>query len=46
MPEALPIEFIHHVSRMTRDLDLSIEFYRDVLGFQAIPRANFNFRGA
>ncbi len=46
MSEALPIEFIHHVSRMTRDLDRSIEFYRDVLGFQSIPRANFNFRGA
>ncbi|MBI1312845.1 glyoxalase [bacterium] len=46
MPEALPIEFIHHVSRLTRDLDRSQKFYCDVLGFEPIPRPNFNFRGA
>ncbi len=46
MSDSLPIEFIHHVSRVTRDLDKSIEFYRDVLGFQPLDRPGFNFRGA
>lgn len=46
MPEPLPIEFIHHVSRVTRDLDKSIRFYCDVLGFQPLSRPGFNFRGA
>ena len=46
MPESLPIEFIHHVSRVTRDLEKSIRFYCDVLGFESIPRPDFNFPGA
>ncbi|MGZ0164996.1 MAG: VOC family protein [Planctomycetales bacterium] len=46
MSDPLPIEFIHHVSRVTRDLDKSIAFYQDVLGFQPLARPGFNFRGA
>jgi catechol 2,3-dioxygenase-like lactoylglutathione lyase family enzyme len=46
MPETLPVEFIHHVSRVTRDLERSREFYIDVLGFQPIQRPNFSFPGA
>ncbi len=46
MPEALSVEFIHHVSRVTRDLERSREFYIDVLGFQPIQRPNFSFPGA
>ena len=46
MPEPLPVEFIHHVSRLVRDLDRSREFYRDVLGFQPIQRPAFTFPGA
>ena len=46
MTKPLPIEYIHHVSRVTRDLDKSIGFYCDVLGFQPLDRPGFNFRGA
>lgn len=46
MPEALPVEFIHHVSRLTRDLEKSQAFYCDVLGFKPIPRPDFSFSGA
>ena len=46
MTKPLPIEYIHHVSRVTRDLDKSIRFYCDVLGFQPLDRPGFNFRGA
>ena len=46
MTDPLPIEYIHHVSRVTRDLDKSIRFYSDVLGFQPLDRPGFNFRGA
>ncbi len=46
MSDPLPIEFIHHVSRVTRDLDKSIRFYCDVLGFKPLERPGFNFRGA
>jgi catechol 2,3-dioxygenase-like lactoylglutathione lyase family enzyme len=38
MYDPLPIEFIHHVSRVTRDLDKSIDFYQHVLGFQPLAR--------
>lgn len=46
MSEPLPVEFIHHVSRVTRDLERSRTFYCDVLGFEPIPRPNFSFPGA
>lgn len=46
MPEPLPIQFLHHVSRVTRRLEESRAFYRDVLGFQEMPRPQLGFPGA
>lgn len=43
---ALPIRSLNHVGRLTKHLDESIAFYRDVLGFQQIVRPNFDFPGA
>ena len=37
---------LHHVSRQTKNLDVTQKFYEDVLGFRAISRPPFNFRGA
>ncbi len=45
-PEPLSIESINHIARVTQDLDASIAFYRDVLGFRAIQRPDFGFPGA
>src|SRR5690242_6739921 len=46
MAEPLPIRFLHHVARVTRRLDESRAFYRDVLGFREIPRPKIGFPGA
>jgi len=46
MTKPLPIEHLHHVSRVTTQLEKAVEFYRDVLGFAEIPRPAFDFRGA
>lgn len=46
MPAPIPIRFAHHVARLTKHLDASRAFYRDVLGFREIPRPNFRFPGA
>lgn len=46
MTHPLPILALHHISRITKHLDASIAFYRDVLGFQEIPRPAFQFGGA
>ena len=46
MPEALPIGFLHHIARVTRNLEASRAFYRDVLGFREIPRPKIGFPGA
>jgi glyoxylase I family protein len=35
-----------HVNILTADVDRSVAFYTDVLGFHLIPRPGFNFRGA
>ena len=43
---ALPIRSLNHVGRLTKHLEESIAFYRDVLGFQEIVRPNFDFAGA
>jgi catechol 2,3-dioxygenase-like lactoylglutathione lyase family enzyme len=37
---------LHHVSRQTRQLDVTRQFYVDVLGFREITRPPFSFRGA
>lgn len=46
MAAPLPIQSVNHIARLTRHLDESRAFYRDVLGFREIPRPNFNFAGA
>ena len=43
MTAALPIRSLNHVGRLTKHLNESIAFYRDVLGFQEIVRPNFDF---
>lgn len=46
LPAALPISAVNHIARLTRHLEESRAFYRDLLGFQEIPRPNFSFPGA
>jgi len=46
MPAPLPIRSVNHVARLTRHLEESRAFYRDVLGFRELDRPNFNFPGA
>lgn len=46
MATPLPIKSVNHIARLTRHLDESRAFYRDVLGFREIERPNFNFAGA
>ena len=45
MPDPLPIRSLNHVAVVTRRLDESIKFYRDVLGFREVQRPNFAFAG-
>ena len=42
----LEIEELHHVALHVKDVDLSIEFYKSVIGFQQILRPSFSFPGA
>jgi glyoxylase I family protein len=46
MPDPLPIQCVHHLGRLTKRLEASRAFYRDVLGFREIERPNFDFPGA
>jgi len=46
MPPTLPIKSVNHLARITRNLDASRRFYRDVLGFREIARPDFGFPGA
>jgi catechol 2,3-dioxygenase-like lactoylglutathione lyase family enzyme len=46
MKPPLPITYLHHVARLTKHLEESRAFYRDVLGFREIPRPDFHFGGA
>jgi glyoxylase I family protein len=46
MPDAIPLKALHHVGRLTKRLEESRAFYRDVLGFREIQRPNFDFPGA
>ncbi|HIG28939.1 MAG TPA: glyoxalase [Verrucomicrobiales bacterium] len=45
-PDSLPVESVNHIARVAHDLEASIAFYRDVLGFHPIERPNFGFPGA
>jgi catechol 2,3-dioxygenase-like lactoylglutathione lyase family enzyme len=45
MPDPLPLQAIHHIGRVTRRLEASRAFYRDVLGFREIERPPFGFPG-
>lgn len=46
MPAPLPLKSINHIGRVTRDLDASLRFYCDVLGFEQVWRPDFSFPGA
>jgi catechol 2,3-dioxygenase-like lactoylglutathione lyase family enzyme len=46
MSAPLPVSAVHHISHVVRDLDTTRSFYRDLLGFREIKRANFDFAGA
>jgi catechol 2,3-dioxygenase-like lactoylglutathione lyase family enzyme len=46
MPGPLPIQSVNHIARVTHNLEASLAFYRDVLGFRPIRRPNFSFPGA
>ena len=43
---ALPIQGLHHLALVTTEPEVAARFYIDVLGFRAIERPNFDFRGA
>ncbi|MGD9721932.1 MAG: VOC family protein [Pirellulales bacterium] len=45
-PQALPITAVNHLGRISKRIDESRAFYRDVLGFREVVRPNFNFPGA
>ncbi len=46
MSNPLPITALHHLAVTTKRLEESIAFYTSVLGFRALERPNFDFRGA
>lgn len=46
MPPPIPIKSLNHIAVVTKRLEESIKFYRDVLGFREISRPNFKFTGA
>ena len=46
MTKPLPIQAVNHLAVVTRRLEASLRFYRDVLGFREVSRPNFKFPGA
>lgn len=42
----MQIEELNHVAIYVKDLDKSIRFYQETLGFKSIPRPAFDFQGA
>ena len=44
--KAMNIQQLHHVSLVTKDVDRSVRFYRDILGLQQIARPPFDTVGA
>ena len=46
MANPLRLRGVHHLARVTKHLEASRSFYRDLLGFEEIPRPRFSFDGA
>ncbi|RCS54193.1 hypothetical protein DTL42_03320 [Bremerella cremea] len=46
MPRPLPIRGLNHLALAVKDTQVSIAFYRDVLGFRQVERPPFDFPGA
>ena len=46
MSASFALHGLHHVARVTKHLEASRAFYREVLGFAEIPRPAFSFGGA
>ena len=46
MPDPLPIKSVNHVGCLTKRVEQSKAFYRDVLGFHEVSRPDFNVAGA
>ena len=42
----MPEFMLHHVSILTSDVERSAAFYREVFGFERLPRPDFPVRGA
>ncbi len=42
----MQIQSLAHIAIHVADLKVSIPFYRDIMGFQQIPRPSFDFPGA
>jgi catechol 2,3-dioxygenase-like lactoylglutathione lyase family enzyme len=45
-PRPLPLTAVNHLGRVSKRVEASRDFYRDVLGFREVKRPNFNFPGA
>ena len=43
VPQPLPLTAVNHVGRMSKRVEASRNFYRDVLGFREVSRPNFDF---
>jgi catechol 2,3-dioxygenase-like lactoylglutathione lyase family enzyme len=44
--QVIAIRGYSHVNLQIRDLDREVAFYRDVLGFEVLPRPDFDTKGA
>ncbi len=44
--QPLPLRGLNHVSLVASDVQRSVEFYTEVLGFVEIIRPQFDFKGA
>lgn len=46
MPQPIPIARFNHAALNASDVDASIHFYTQVLGFYEVPRPSFSFAGS
>lgn len=46
MPQPIPIARFNHAALNATDVDASIAFYTQVLGFYQVPRPGFSFAGS